>query len=162
MTCILKVVLLNFIVVYILLDFCTACEPTSNFCDIEKWSNWSACNTTCGTGVQKREKFMCCQSKPLSTCLSTCNISSNWWQTNAVEFKACGICKNGGVFDATRNRCKCPIGFVGSCCNGEFFNYKSAVNESSLIMIFESVKVFPSFSSFPQFCFSTTLFSRFF
>ncbi|XP_063436211.1 neurogenic locus notch homolog protein 2-like [Mytilus trossulus] len=41
----------------------------------------------------------------------------SWWQKNAVEDKTCGVCKNGGVFDATRNRCKCPIGFVGSCCN---------------------------------------------
>ncbi|CAG2240567.1 unnamed protein product [Mytilus edulis] len=117
MTCTVKIVLLNIIAIYILNDCCTACEPRSNVCDIESWSNWSACNSTCGTGVQKREKRMCCQSQSLVTCLSTCNISNSWWQNHAVEFKTCGICKKGGVFDAIRNRCKCPIGFVGNCCN---------------------------------------------
>ncbi|CAG2222386.1 unnamed protein product [Mytilus edulis] len=92
------------------------------FCDFEEWASWGSCNATCGGGggVQKRQKYICCDELQYSTlegCLTGCTISSSWWQANAAEHQRCGNCSLGGTFDLTQNRCICPLGYGGSCCD---------------------------------------------
>ncbi|CAG2239692.1 CRB [Mytilus edulis] len=98
---------------------CNACEP-SGFCQPEQWAPWGYCNAACGGGVQKREKYICCdpqQYNSLQECLTGCSISSSWYQSNAVDHKKCGNCSRGGTFQLTHNRCICPLGYGGSCCD---------------------------------------------
>ncbi|XP_076076337.1 uncharacterized protein LOC143047217 [Mytilus galloprovincialis] len=98
---------------------CNACEP-SGYCQLEQWAPWGSCNAACGGGVQKREKYICCnpqQYNSLQECLTGCSISSSWYQSNAVDHKKCGNCSHGGTFDLTQNRCICPLGYGGTCCD---------------------------------------------
>ncbi|CAC5398953.1 unnamed protein product [Mytilus coruscus] len=90
------------------------------FCDVRDWGAWQPCNATCGSGVQIREKNICCDNArypTLKQCLISCSIPFSFWQANATEQKVCGKCQQGGTFNASHHRCDCPLGYEGSCCD---------------------------------------------
>ncbi|VDI64434.1 Hypothetical predicted protein [Mytilus galloprovincialis] len=103
------------------LHVCDTCQSVRNtFCTVEDWAPWSPCNATCGGGVQKKQKYICCDKskyKSLKGCLNACNIPFSWWQANATEYKTCGKCQRGGIFNIKHNSCICPSGYGGSCCD---------------------------------------------
>ncbi|CAG2240025.1 unnamed protein product [Mytilus edulis] len=72
-------------------------------------------------GEVRMRQYICCDKrlidKSLNACLTSCNIPFSWWQAHATEYKTCGKCTRGGTYDTTHNRCSCPDGFGGSCCN---------------------------------------------
>ncbi|CAG2239693.1 unnamed protein product [Mytilus edulis] len=93
-----------------------ACAP---FCEFRDWGQWHGCNATCGSGVQIRERNICCDKTrypALKQCLISCNITFSLWQANGTEHKVCGKCQQGGTFNADQHRCKCPLGYKGPCC----------------------------------------------
>ncbi|XP_076080593.1 uncharacterized protein LOC143051557 [Mytilus galloprovincialis] len=94
----------------------SACVP---FCDFRDWGPWQACNATCRSGVQIRERNICCDKTrypALNQCLISCNIPFSLWQANGTEHKVCGKCEQGGTFNADQHRCNCPLGYEGPCC----------------------------------------------
>ncbi|XP_063416396.1 protein jagged-1-like [Mytilus trossulus] len=106
---------------YFVFELCDACG-SGQYCEVELWAPWGSCNASCGGGVQERQKRICCDANKyysLKGCLQGCNIPFSWWQANATDHKTCGKCQKGGTFITNQNRCICPNGFGGSCCDSK-------------------------------------------
>lgn len=106
------------------LNFAQVCDQNGPFCQIKHWAQWSGCSSTCGAGVIRREKYLCCDLRQYNTlqgCLMGCNISNSWWQTNSVETKTCGHCSHNGVFNSSLKKCQCKNPFGGMCCDGTYY-----------------------------------------
>ncbi|XP_071142315.1 mucin-5AC-like [Mytilus edulis] len=87
------------------------CKPGMNYCEIENWASWEPCNSTCGQGLRKRQKIICCQNDLLTKCLESCGITRSWWHDNATEFMSCGTCMIQGIFRLSKNNCNCSSDF---------------------------------------------------
>ncbi|KAL3858350.1 hypothetical protein ACJMK2_012943, partial [Sinanodonta woodiana] len=79
------------------------------------WSPWEKCNQTCGGGIERRWRSVCCPA-----------VNGNWFdclaQYNKTEkylfqYRPCSeICSNGGTF-TTGTGCACSPGYTGRCCS---------------------------------------------
>lgn len=104
----------------VFVNLCDACNTNGPFCIIQQWSPWSTCNATCGAGVIRREKYICCNLhlyNDLNGCLHGCNMTNDWWQKHSVQTKTCGYCTQHGTFNSTLQQCVCKRMFGGPCCN---------------------------------------------
>lgn len=97
------------------------CNGIYNHCDIQEWTSWSTCSSKCGTGLQQRTKPVCCnhnivQPFDLPHCVQYCRIDSRLYVRDYMDKRPCGVCNNG-IFDTRYNKCRCNVGFSGTCCD---------------------------------------------
>lgn len=81
-------------------------------CHLDPWEQWSHCSASCGGGVSKRYKPLCCDHSytEIAVCASDCNLT----RSDYFESKQCGQTCVNGVFKI--NVCQCPTGYTGTCC----------------------------------------------
>jgi hypothetical protein len=92
-------------------------------CDLSPWLQWSNCTATCGGGVQKRIKSICCPANvTYSACSSRCNLTT----ADLEDRRSCAqTCSFGGVYDKQNGNCRCRRGYVGACCDFSKFYKKN-------------------------------------
>lgn len=83
-------------------------------CKLSKWSDWSACTTSCGTsGSQSSSRHRIITEQCGGTCPSSLARTRSCLQTS---------CFNGGSLQ--NGVCLCRAGFTGNSCQGNYLIIK--------------------------------------
>ncbi|KAL3858358.1 hypothetical protein ACJMK2_012951, partial [Sinanodonta woodiana] len=90
---------------------------TSAQCPIgtyDTWSQWSACNASCGGGTQKRWQSLCCPPDASGN-WADCRATYNLTEIFQYDVKPCNqLCSHGTFIN---DRCICDDGYTGLCCS---------------------------------------------
>ncbi|XP_052712702.1 uncharacterized protein LOC128186825 isoform X4 [Crassostrea angulata] len=106
------------ICVLMLILFLYSCGGTCEFCSYtNQTTSHSMCSETCGGGERYYFQYVCCANFTKQECERKCNISLTL--TKSVQiFESCNKnCSKGGTYNDTTERCDCPEGTGGRCCN---------------------------------------------
>lgn len=102
----------------VLILFFYCCDGTCEFCSYtNQTTTHSKCSETCGGGERYYFHYVCCANFTKHECERKCNISLTL--TKSVQiFESCNKnCSKGGTYNDTTERCDCPAGTGGRCCN---------------------------------------------
>ena len=121
-------VIFVFLCTILICDATYQCSAGVYQCDLENWSSWSKCSSSCGGGLSHRIKGLCCDAKYKS--VSDCAIACNLTKKDFIDIKPCGqSCLNGGLFKKTG--CQCPENYTGKCCqNCKYILVKNFLNST--------------------------------
>ncbi|CAG2239101.1 unnamed protein product [Mytilus edulis] len=114
------IVLIAVIVISICLiaDAKYECRTGVYQCDLDPWTTWSNCSSSCGGGTRTRIMPMCCSKNytTLAECASDCNIQMN----SIIKRETCGQTCEHGTYK--QNSCQCSSGYHGKCCDKSISN----------------------------------------
>ncbi|KAL3858351.1 hypothetical protein ACJMK2_012944, partial [Sinanodonta woodiana] len=83
--------------------------------EYSQWHPWENCNQTCGGGIQRRWRSICCPA--INGTWSNCLAAYNKTEIFRFEYQPCSeTCSNGGVF-MIGTGCVCSPGYTGRCCS---------------------------------------------
>lgn len=102
----------------VLILFFYCCAGTCEFCSYtNQTTTHSKCSETCGGGERYYFHYVCCTNFTKPECERKCNISLTLTKSVKIVESCNKKCSKGGTYNDTTERCDCPEGTGGRCCN---------------------------------------------